>query len=88
MKITNIKLGNEQIRLLVVGKKDPKQQCENCGFPCYSHELLAKEDPDWCMSCNDDYYRKNWSDVQIGNWAIEQMSRGLAVGVIADTEEE
>ena len=51
-------------------------------------EELAKEDPDWCMSCNDDVYRKNWSDVQIGNWAIEQMSRGLAVGVIEDTEEE
>ena len=88
MSIEIVQLGDEIMRVLVVDKDTPKQPCENCGQPCYSHELLAKEDPDWCMNCNDEHYRKGWSDRDIGVWCIEQMAKGLAVAVVTRDMEE
>ena len=86
MSIEIIQLGEDIMRVLVVDKNTPSQPCENCGQPCYSHELLAKEDPDWCMNCNDEEHRKGWSDRDIGIWCIEQMAKGLAVAVVTREE--
>jgi len=76
------------IRALVVTKDDTSKPCENCGKPCYDHELLAKEDTDWCLNCNDEYYRKGWSEIKMGMWCMEQMAKGMAVAVITQDREE
>ena len=79
MKIDLIPLDGLILRALVVSKSDPCTICEDCGKPCYSHELLAKTSPDWCMTGDDKHHRGHMSDEELSIWTVEQMSKGLAV---------
>tara|TARA_R100001440_G_C2435629_1_gene105221 strand:+ start:114 stop:392 length:279 start_codon:yes stop_codon:yes gene_type:complete len=76
------------IRALVVTKDDTSKPCENCGKRSYTHKLLAKEDNDWCLNCNDEHYRKGWTEIQMGVWCMEQMTKGMAVAVVTQDREE
>ncbi len=69
-------------RVIVVDESDPTFPCENCGRPSYKHKLLSKEDEDWCLDCNDEHYKKGWSDKQMVEWSIEEMKKGKAITVV------
>lgn len=86
MRIQMIELHGMATRCLVIEKGDASFLCENCGVPTYSHELLAKEDPDWCMNCNDKEFRFDWGDDEMFVWTMEQMAKGKAVVVLKDDD--
>tara|TARA_R110001592_G_scaffold21153_1_gene85835 strand:- start:122 stop:388 length:267 start_codon:yes stop_codon:yes gene_type:complete len=88
MKVEMISDGQEFLRVLVPEEGDTNQSCENCGKECYDHELLFKEDREWCMNCNDLYQgRDKWSDERMGKWVLELMTKGYAACVIRRLDE-
>jgi hypothetical protein len=83
MKVEIITDGQEILRVLTLEEGDNSRPCENCGKECYDHELLFKEDLDWCMTCNDKHQgRDKWPDERMGEWVVELMSKGYAACVI------
>ena len=87
MRIEMIDINGIITRALVINSNTPHKPCENCGKPTYSHPLLAKNDPDWCTLCDDEYYRGGMSELQLAKWTLEQMANGKAVIVIRGQEE-
>ena len=86
MKVEVIPLNGLMTRVLVVDDDDETFPCENCGKDAYNHELLAKEDQDWCMTCNDEHYRKDMTDEQMAFWSIEQMIEGKVIVIVRRDE--
>jgi len=82
MKIEMMDIEGIVTRVLVVDEYDKASVCENCGGENYNHELLAKEDTDWCMDCNDNIHRKDMSALDVIKWAFGQMLEGKAVLVV------
>ena len=82
MKIDIVPIQGIPTRVLIVEESDPSFPCENCGKPSYSHELLAKEDKEWCMDCNDNHFKGDWSDERMLRWSIEQLIDGKAILVV------
>lgn len=82
MEIQLIPIEGLLTRVLVVDDDDHYTPCENCGGACYYHPHLAKEDMDWCMTCNDEHYRGHMSSEQLSQWAMNRMVIGLAIMVV------
>lgn len=82
MKVDMIEFQGMVMRVILVNNSDPSRPCENCGKPCYDHELLIKDDKDWCMPCNDKEFRNSWTDVEVGMWAQKSMEDGYAIAVV------
>jgi hypothetical protein len=77
------------VRAIMVSKNDVSKPCENCGRPSWQHELLFKEDQDWCMTCNDEHHgRDKWSDKKMKQWCMELMAKGMAIAVMYEDREE
>lgn len=83
MKIEVMPINGFPTRVLVIEEYDTCVPCENCGNENYNHPLLAKEDEDWCMTCNDKEFRSGWSDDDLAKWAIGQMIEGKAIMIVA-----
>lgn len=81
MKIELVNVAGVPLKVLVVDSMSPYSACENCGKANYNHPELAKEDTDWCMTCNDEAHRKGWDETQMFHYVIEQMQLGKAVMV-------
>tara|TARA_R110000744_G_scaffold174803_1_gene293579 strand:+ start:187 stop:468 length:282 start_codon:yes stop_codon:yes gene_type:complete len=88
MRIEMIELHGMTTRCLVIEKYDASILCENCGAITYNHKLLAKEDNDWCMNCNDKEFRYDWDDDEMFVWTVSQMAKGKAVVILKDNDEE
>jgi len=88
MKIEMIPINGIPTRCLVIEKHDASVLCENCGATTYNHELLAKEDDDWCMDCNDQEHRSGWTDEQMIVWTMGQLFDGKAVVIVKGDDEE
>jgi len=88
MKVEMIPIEGVIVRCLIVDDNDKWTHCENCGAQNYNHELLAKEDDEWCMDCNDKHYRKDWSDMQLGQWTVQQMIAGKITHVVRDANKK
>jgi len=59
---------------------DEAYKCENCGKKAViNHQSLAKEILDWCLECNDEEIRKEFTDEEYANYCIEQTMAGKAV---------
>ena len=87
MNVEMMPINGLTTKVLVVDDDDESFPCENCGKPAYNHELLAKEDDDWCMNCNDEYCRKPFMTIeQMALWSIEQMIEGKILIVLRRDE--
>ena len=84
MRVDIVPIDGVLTRVVIVNEYDDTFLCENCSSPTYHHELLAKEDTDWCMNCNDDYYRKGWSEKRLAQWAVDQMIDGKAICIVRE----
>ncbi len=84
MKIKMVSINGVPTRVLAVKEDDPTFPCENCGKPAYDHPLLAKEDKDWCLNCNDDEFRSNLSIHETNQWVFKQLAAGKAVIVVRE----
>lgn len=84
-----IPMGNMLIRFLKITMAEAEEAptCENCGAkPAIHHELLKKEEPDWCIDCNDGHFRPNASPREDAELCLDLTMQGLCVGVVVDGE--
>jgi|TARA_R100000479_G_C6214394_1_gene139360 hypothetical protein len=84
MKVEMIPVEGLLTRVLIIHDDDESFPCENCGKESFSHELLAKEDTDWCMDCNDKHYRAAWTEDQYAKWYLNRMMEGKIVLIVKD----
>lgn len=74
-------------KVLVVNEHDTPLLCESCLKPYYNHPLLAKEEDEWCMNCNDAHYRGHLSVIEMGRWTMNQIKAGKIVIVVRREDE-
>lgn len=84
MEVKRIDLDGLNLRALIVNENDPSRTCENCGNQCYDHPLLAKEDEDWCINCNDTIHRANMTNNELGLWTLLMDSKGYITVVVTE----
>lgn len=62
---------------------DAAPKCENCGKkPNIQHELLIKEEKDWCIDCNDEHFRPNATPMEDAQHCIDLTVKGYCAGVL------
>tara|TARA_Y100001973_G_C5194178_1_gene333050 strand:+ start:1574 stop:1837 length:264 start_codon:yes stop_codon:yes gene_type:complete len=87
MKIKKEEIFGIPAKVLVIEDDDTPLTCESCFKTYYNHPLLAKEEDEWCMNCNDAHYRKDFSDIEMGKWAMNQILKGKIVVVAMEVKE-
>ena len=87
MKVETRTIAGMLQRVLIVNEDDPSQMCESCGGPFFSHALLAKEEEDWCVDCNDEHFRKEYTDLEMGQWTLNQLLNGKILLVVKEVKE-
>ena len=86
MKVAIIHVKGVPVKALIVDEHSPHRICENCSTPCFDHPDLVKEDRDWCVNCNDDHYRGQLNDYEMGMWTLQQMAKGKIVAVVTEVD--
>lgn len=82
-----IPMGGMLIRFLHITQDEAEQAptCENCGAkPAIQHELLKKDEEDWCIDCNDKHFRPNASSREDAEFCLDLTAKGYCVGVILE----
>ena len=90
MKPIMIKYGNHQIRFLEITQEEAEEfdMCENCGqIPSIQHELLQKEEAEWCIDCNDAHFRSHATPQQDMLMCLKLTADGYAIGVVIKQED-
>ena len=87
MKIENRTIEGIKQKVLIVEEGDKSEMCESCGKPFFSHVDLAKEEDDWCINCNDEHYRKAYSDLEMGQWSLNQILNGKILVIATEVKE-
>ena len=89
MRVDVTPLNGQIVRCLFITQRewDEAHPCENCGKrKVLNHPDLAKEIDDWCLECNDNEMRKNWTDVDFMRYCFEQSAKGKAVIIAMERE--
>ena len=87
MRITTMSIDGHPIGCLRVTKKEMNEayKCENCGRKAVlNHERLAKETLDWCLKCNYDKFRKEFTGEEFASYCLEQTKAGNAVIIVVE----
>jgi len=87
MRIEKREVAGIPQKVLIVEEGDVSQLCESCMKPFFNHPLLAKEEKDWCINCNDEHYRKGYSDLDMGQWSLNQILDGKIIVVAVEVKE-
>lgn len=84
MKIRIVPIAGILQKVLIIEEGDEPKACENCAKPFWNHPKLAKEDNDWCLNCNDEEYRSEMSEEELGKWSLGQLSKGKIIVVVRE----